>query len=287
MDHRNNRPCSTKKCGSTGKRVFQIFVVGAVATAFIAMFNDSDSRRGVTPPPEPERLDRMSHRRLTNHVADNGVIGGALAAEKRLAVIAGDDDAPDVHVRPNTTVNVSVPNRPMTVRASVNKTPHPTPAIRLTGLKSRTPQATPELAKEEVYQEAQKQLMDKLLHLDEPIRYAPSLSKIRDSYAQPDTMKVIQPTEEDKKLWVEANLDPDRVWVEMDVEISSEQLRSLRSEDRLLSNSLYIEMVFVLVAALFGFFRLDALTKGYLTWVLGIGIVGVVTVLVAVIAIKG
>ncbi len=285
MDPRNNRPCSTKKSGSTGKRVFHILVVGAVAAAFIAMFNDSDSRRGVTSPPEPERLDRMSHRRLTNHVADNGVIGGALAAEKRLAVIAGDDEAPDVHVKPNTTVNVSVPNRAVTVRASVNKTPHPTPAIRLTGLKSRTPQATPELAKEEVYQEAQKQLMDKLLHLDEPIRHVPSLSKIRDSYAQPDTMKVIQPTEEDKKLWVEANLDPDRVWVEMDVEISSEQLRSLRSESRLL-NSRYGQLAFVLVAALFGFFRLDALTKGYLTWVLGIGMIAVVTVVVAVIAIK-
>ena len=46
-------------------------------------------------------------------------------------------------------------------------------------------------------------------------------------------------------------------------------------------------MAFVVVLALFGFFRLDGLTKGYLTWVLGIGIVGVVTVLVAVIAIKG
>ena len=286
MDTRNNRLGSTKKSGSTGKRVFHILVVGAVAAAFIAMFNDSESRRGVTSPPEPERLDRMSHRRLTNHVADNGVIGGALAAEKKLAMITGDDDAPDVHVRPNITVNVSVPNRPMTVRASVNKPPHPTPAIRLTGLKSRTPQATPELAKEEVYQEAQKQLMDKLLTLDEPIRHVPSLSKIRDSYAQPDSVKVIQPTEEDKKLWVEANLDPDRVWVEMDVEISSEQLRSLRSESRLI-NSRYGQLAFVLVAALFGFFRLDALTKGYLTWVLGIGIVGVVTVLVAVVAIKG
>ena len=286
MDPRNNRPGSTKKSGSIGKRVFHILVVGAVAAAFIAMFNDSESRRGVTSPPEPERLDRMSHRRLTNHVADNGVIGGALAAEKKLAMITGDDDAPDVHVRPNITVNVSVPNRPKTVRASVNKPPHPTPAIRLTGLKSRTPQATPELAKEEVYQEAQKQLIDKLLTLDEPIRHVPSVSKIRDSYAQPDSMKVIQPTEEDKKLWVEANLDPDRVWVEMDVEISSEQLRSLRSESRLI-NSRYGQLAFVLVAALFGFFRLDALTKGYLTWVLGIGIVGVVTVLVAVIAIKG
>ena len=74
--------------------------------------------------------------------------------------------------------------------------------------------------------------------------------------------------------------------MEMDVEISSEQLRSLRSESRLL-NSRYGQLAFVLVAALFGFFRLDALTKGYLTWVLGIGIVGVVTVLVAVVAIKG
>ena len=118
MDTRNNRLGSTKKSGSIGKRVFHILVVGAVAAAFIAMFNDSESRRGVTSPPEPERLDRMSHRRLTNHVADNGVIGGALAAEKKLAMITGDDDAPDVHVRPNITVNVSVPNRPKTVRAS-------------------------------------------------------------------------------------------------------------------------------------------------------------------------
>ena len=285
MNPRNMRPCSTMKSGSIGKRAFQILMVGVVVAAVITGCNESSSRRGVTPPPEPERLDRMSPRKLTNHVADNGVIGGALAAEKRLAVTAGEDDVPEGN--PNHTVNVSVPNRAVTVRASVSNLPRPAAAMRLTGVRNPTPQATPELAKEELYLEAQKQLAEKLQALDAPIHRVPSLAKIRDSYARVDSAKTIQPSVEVQKAWVEADLDPNRLWVEMDVEVSDEQLRSLRSDDRLWNSSRYLGMAFVVVLALFGFFRLDGITKGYLTWVLGIGIVGVVTVLVAVIAIKG
>ena len=111
--------------------------------------------------------------------------------------------------------------------------------------------------------------------------------EIRDRYVRPDSIAEVHPTADIKTEWAAADLDPDRVWVELDVEVSPDQMRQLRADQRRMYAGLWFGLAFVAAVAGYGFLRLDALTKGYLTTALGIAAGGLVAAAVAALAMLG
>jgi hypothetical protein len=221
---------------------------------------------GPSAPPEPDRLDTMNAKRITEYVTDNAIVGGALAGEKELTAMGRGSKVSYVSVKPARTYSTQG-------------------SLILTHVRSQNPHATTEAAREDAIQVAQAKLAEDLRQLDPPIRTVPSLATIREKYVRADSLTTIHPKDEDKKAWAEANLDPNSFWVEVDLEVSEANLRKLRSEGRLETLLKLLGGISLLALCSFGFLRLDGLTKGYLTWGLGLAIVTLASIAIVVLAV--
>ena len=265
--HYHRHQCHTR-CGGAGKRVLYILTVGVVVAAAVYMFRGG-SDRYVTPPPAPARMSNMSASKLQNYAADSGIVGGAAAADKALA--ARPAFSPNEEPGPNRTVAVSatVPRHADAARPVVNLSPgKPKPAIKL-HVKSDKPYPSKDMALNDALIKAGLELREALRTLDPPVETQPGWMKVKADYLRPETVRYIEPTPEQKQAWAEDGDgridDTNRYWAEIDVEVSDEQVRELRSEGRVGTGGLVAAVGFVLVLALFGFLRLDAWTRGYLT----------------------
>jgi hypothetical protein len=264
--------------GSAIKKLFFFLVLVPVVAGVVFMTAPSQSR--VVAPPLPEPMGRMSPRTLQNHAAMNGIVGGASAGQQALAGMPDSTRANFV----SATVLVppaSVAPREL-VKASRSRT-----AIRLAGVRSELPHNTKERATADALEVAQKLLAEQLRQLDPPITAVPEIWEIRDRYVRPGSTVEELPTQELKDEWAAAKLNPNRVWVKFDVEVSEDQLRQLRSEGRLMQGAGLGGLAFVLAGALCGFLRLDAYTKGYLTVGLGAGAAVVAVAAIAALALLG
>ncbi len=262
---RDRRDADRRGCCGTSlavKRVgWTLAACGAVALV-VSLTTSTGPKR----PPPPEQLGGLSPKRVTAHVADNAIVGAALAAER---VAAARDGAPD----------------PRRVPVSHTPTTHAdTQAIRLTGVRSRDAHLTTDAAKADAVEQAREQIATRLLRLDAPISRMPSLETVRDSYVKPGEVRTVQPDEGLKAEWAKAKLEPGRVWVEVDIEVTPKQLQQLRGEERTLGVARVVVAIVLVLMGLAGFFRLDALTKGHLTPALGVGLaaLGVAGAVVAI-----
>lgn len=270
--------CSVHK-SAAGKRVFWILVVGLIVAAVISTSTGSSRRRvhSVSPPPQPTSMRDLSPRRLQTYAAENAVLGGANAGQREYAAIRQAEKAEAV------AVPVNADAEPVSVVVS---SPAPEsngkhqPAIKFR-VRSEAPHASKEKALNDALSVARFKLAEQLATLDPPVRALPTVEQVRNEYIRPESVTEVQPKPEDKAAWEAAKLDTNRVWVDVDVEVSDDQVRQLRSVGRLEKTGLFAAGAFVLVLGLFGFLRLDGWTKGYLTTVIGVGIAAAVVAAMA------
>jgi hypothetical protein len=272
--------CSVHK-SAAGKRVFWILVVGLIAAAVISTSTGSSRRKphSVSPPPQPASMRDMSARRLQTYAADSAVLGGANAGQREFAALrqAEKADPPTVPVSVIEPAAVTASSPAPDANAGKHR-----PAIKFR-VRSEAPHASKEKALADALAVARFQLAEKLITLDPPVRALPTVEQVRAEYIRPESVVEVQPKPEDKAEWKARGLDENRVWVDVDVEVSDDQVRQLRSVGRLEKTAVVSAVAFVLVLGLFGFLRLDAWTKGYLTTVIGVGVVAAVVAAMALI----
>lgn len=240
----------------TGKRVIWILVIGVIAAAVVSMAT-TRTERYVAPPATSESLARLSARKLQSVAADQAIVSVALAGRNELAEQFGKESP--------QYVSTSAPNaEAMSQRAKGG--------LRFSKIRSDAPHTEQSLAEADAIMVAQQKIGEQLRALHPPIETLPSAEMIRKDYLRNGAFQVVHPTEEDRRLWQSKNLEPNRVWVELEsLEITAEQLRQLRSTERLQLGSWWAGIGLVVLAALWGFFKFDAWTRGYLTMILGLG----------------
>lgn len=266
--------CSVHK-SAAGKRVFWILVVGLIVAAVVSVSTDSRRKPArVSPPPMSEPMARMTAKQLQAHASANAVLGGATAGQREIAAHRQAEDAIP-QAAPTVPVNVVVDAPPAAVAVVPEPSGKPKPAIRI---RSRSENVYPskEKALADALVGARIKLAEQLANLDPPIHTRPTIDQIRAEYLRPESVTEIPASADLKKDLAANNLDPNSVFVEVEVEVTDDQVRQLRSVGRLEKTGVVAAGAFVLALGLFGFLRLDAWTKGYLTTVIGIGVAAAV-----------
>jgi hypothetical protein len=284
--HHYHRHQSCSRRGGAGKRILYILAVGVVVAAAVSMFRGR-SDRDVSPPPAPARLSGMPASKLQTYASESGIAGGAAAAEKALAALPPPDEIgdPTRTVPVNVPVNVPVPPQADAARPIVDVSPgKPKPAIKIR-VRSDKPYPNKDLALSDALVKAGVEIHAALREQDPPIEVRPGWEKVKTHYLRPETVRFIEATPEQKQAWAEQSGgridDTNRYWAQLEVEVSDEQVRDLRSEQRVGATGVVAAVGFVLVLALFGFLRLDAWTKGYLTGGLAVAVVAAAGAVVA------
>lgn len=160
---------------------------------------------------------------------------------------------------------------PVTV---VKTTPVPRPAGAVMikdHVRSEAPYTTEAEAEEDALRVAADRIEQKLRELSPPIRYRPSLVVVKNEYIRRDSRAVRAPSPEEAALLKETGYSAERVYVEYDIELTAEQVRELRSQDRVIDGLRVLGGVLGVAVFGFLFLRLDEWTKGYLTSWLGVG----------------
>lgn len=275
--HHYHRHHSCSRRGGAGKRILSILAVGVVVAAAVSVFR-ARSDRYVSPPPAPAKLSEVRVSKLQEYASERGIVGGAAAAERELAARAMHPDAigdpgrtvPVNVPAPRHPEAVAVPGRPV-VNLSSDKSK---PAIRITQIRSDKLNPNKDMALNDALINAGKKIHDELRMLDPPVEAHPDWAKIKEEYLKPDSVRYPGPSEDDLKALAAQGIDGTHmVWAEIDVEVTDGQIRELRSEQRVGATGTIAAVGFVLVLALFGFLRLDAWTRGYLTGGLAVAIV--------------
>jgi hypothetical protein len=128
-------------------------------------------------------------------------------------------------------------------------------------------------------------ISQKLLELDPPVEYLPSRAVVRNEYSVPSSRRVRQPPEQEASEYKKID-GKDRVYVEYTVERTADQIRELRTRDRVGDAFRLIGIMSAVSLAGFLFLRLDEWTKGYLTsWLVFVAVAlagGVVAALILV-----
>lgn len=142
-------------------------------------------------------------------------------------------------------------------------------AIRLPGIRSSKPHTTKEAALTDALTVGRTELMKQLEQLDSPIHGRPWLVKMKSEYVKGE-VRVIPPTDKEKELIKASGLNANVQWVEVDLELTEDQVQQLRSTERVTDTFRIGALVVAFLAAVYGFLRLDQWTKGYLTLWLGL-----------------
>jgi hypothetical protein len=104
-----------------------------------------------------------------------------------------------------------------------------------------------------------------LAKLDPPVHYQPSLGEVKEKYLRKDTRATRPPTDAQKEILASLGDTRNFVSVEYVVEVTAEQVREIRSRDRVLFALRVLGGLSTLALAGFLFLRADEWTKGYLT----------------------
>ena len=150
------------------------------------------------------------------------------------------------------------PNRP----ASSHR---PIWAIRIVGIRSDYPHTNRSEAIQDAQSVARKRLAEALASLDPPIYVVPSESQIVSDYIVANSAKDAPASQEIKDAWKAVNLDANRQWATVDLEVSESQLRNLRAKHRLYNLGLILGSIFGILGVCYGVLRLDAVAKNYFT----------------------
>jgi len=126
-------------------------------------------------------------------------------------------------------------------------------------------------ADEDTLTVAAEQIERKLAQLDPPVAYHPTTTEVRNEFVRRDTRTVRPPDANERAELEQYKIDPNRVYVEYDVEVSADQVRDLRTRDRVIDATRLLSILTAVAIVGFLFLRLDEWTGGYLTRWLAIG----------------
>jgi hypothetical protein len=159
---------------------------------------------------------------------------------------------------------------PMFVPAPPKAPPAPqsqprTSAVVRERVASSLPYPTEADADEDAVAQACEVVARKLSELDPPVHYRPSPAEVRAEFLRKDSRTVRGPNEQEQQIITSLGFTGKRVYVEYDVEVRADQVRELRSQDRVSAGLRVLGGLFALVIAGFLFLRADEWTKGYLT----------------------
>lgn len=186
-------------------------------------------------PPIREELASLSARRLQATATE-----AAVAAAVRRSPVYPED-------RPHVSGDGT--SEPEIVLRNPLTTPGNEPVVRIDHIRSPVPSASKDEGLRAALEIAREVVATQLQTID-PSLTAPSAVVIRDRYLRPESIREIKPTPEDKTAWEKAKVGANRVWIEIDIQITANQLRELRSEDRLARFALYGAFCYVAVALL-------------------------------------
>jgi hypothetical protein len=139
------------------------------------------------------------------------------------------------------------------------------PAIIWEPVISQYSYATEAEAEEDVLNVAQNTIEQRLAELDPPVRYRPSLNEIKTEFIRKDTRTTTKPTQEQIEEYKKNNISPNRTFVEYYVEVTADQIRELRTRDRITIAFRVLAGLTFIALSCFLFLRADEWTKGYLT----------------------
>jgi hypothetical protein len=134
---------------------------------------------------------------------------------------------------------------------------------------SSIPYPTEAEAEEDVLALARDLVEKRLATLDPPLKHKPTLGEVRTEFLRHDTRVVRQADAAQKEAL--AQNGSDFVYVEYDLEVTAEQVRELRSQDRVYTGLRVTGVLVAIALAGFLFLRADEWTKGYLTRWLALG----------------
>ncbi len=173
----------------------------------------------------------------------------------------------------NTPAPPTAPATPV-VSAAPKSAPRPGPA---TVIRARVASSMPFTTDTEADADALTQVCDliekELGKLDPPVRYRPSVGEARTEFIRKDSRTVRPLDKEKRELFAREGVTGNLVYVEYEVEVTADQVRELRSQERAGGALRIVGMLAAVALAGFLFLRADEWTKGYLTSWLALGAV--------------
>jgi hypothetical protein len=133
-------------------------------------------------------------------------------------------------------------------------------------------------------EDAQRLIEKKLKELDPPVDYLPPAAVVRNEYVKKDSRLVRLPNDTEKAVLAQAGYGSDRKYVEYTVEVSPDQVRELRTRNRVVDGLKAFGILAAISLAGFLFLRLDEWSKGYLTSWLALGAAALAGGVIAAIA---
>jgi hypothetical protein len=129
-------------------------------------------------------------------------------------------------------------------------------------------------AEEDALTNARSVIEERLAKLDPPVVYRPSLNEVKNEFARKDSLTTHPPSQAEREELAKHAVSSNKLlYAELDVEVTADQIRELRTRDRVsLALRAFSGLTFIALAS-FLFLRADEWTKGYLTRWLACGAV--------------
>ena len=224
-------------------------------------------------------------RKQAETLAVSGITGAANAqAQFFIATTVRPGDPIPPRIPPADSITLSTPATPDLPQPKALPRPGAPPIIR-ERIVSAVPAANESDADKEAILAAQEIIERRLAELDPPVRYRPSLHEVEKEFLRRDSKTVTllrdakgPRAERVRKTLKEGfDLTPEeigrRVDIEYDVEVTADQVRHLRTRDRVGDTLRVFGAIAAVALAGFLFLRADEWTKGYLTRWLAMGAV--------------
>jgi len=246
--------------------------------------------RARTPPPggaqgsKPDQARKQAESLATNVVAGaaeaqaranpslarrggGGFVGQAVALGTSVAV-----SKTGTNVSPPRPAPGPDPATPAASQAGVNEAP-PTKSLPRPGpppvIQERVASTLPYLNEAEAEEDAVNAACDliqrRLAELDPPVRYRPTANEAKNEFLRRDSRATRQPNKAEQEFYNNSGSPGIRTYVEFDVEVTADQVRELRTRDRVGQAFRVLGGLTAVALAAFLFLRLDEWTKGYLT----------------------
>lgn len=158
----------------------------------------------------------------------------------------------------------AAPEAPVAKSAPTPKSPQRPGTLFRERVVSTIPYATEAEAEEDALTLARETVERKLAALDPPVRYKPTAGEVAE-FVRKDSRTVRPPTAEEKETFDRYGVTGNLVYVEYDVEVTADQVRELRAQERVSAGVRVLGMLVAVALAGFLFLRADEWTKGYLT----------------------
>jgi hypothetical protein len=165
--------------------------------------------------------------------------------------------------------------------------PGGSPVVIRERVRSSIPYPTEAEAEEDAVEQARRLLAERLAELPSPVHWTPTASAVRTQYTAKDSRKVRPPGDREQEVLAKIEGGSNRVYVEFQVQVTEDQVREMRSQDRVVTALRAMGGLAAAALAAFLFLRLDEWTRGYLTSWLGAGAAVLVAVVVAAAVLVG